>query len=132
MYKLITALAASAIALLAGCESTSDIPESSISLQNRTSGQIISTASNTGELTLAVGEVYRFKVERLQASSDDTQTSDVTTVSSYHFTPEGIASANTLGELRGLTPGTTQLEVRFRPDNFGSADRVYLDITVIP
>jgi hypothetical protein len=134
MFKLIITPALLAIALaIVGCTSGGGIPDSSISLLDADNGdQIISTVNTTGDITLHVGEVMHFKVQRLQSSSDDTETSDVTTVATYVFVPEDIAVANSLGELRALSAGTTRMEARFRPDQFASADRVYLDITVVP
>lgn len=133
MQKL-TMVALLAITLaIASCTSGGGVPDSSISLLDvDNNNQLLSTVNTTGDVTLHVGDVMHFKVQRLQASSDDTQTSDVTTVATYTFVPTGIAVANSLGELRALAQGTTQMEARFRPDQFASADRVYLNVTVIP
>jgi hypothetical protein len=134
MFKLTITPALLALAIvLAGCTSGGGIPDSSIALLDADNGdQLISTVNTTGDITLHVGEVMHFKVQRLQSSRDDTETSDVTTVATYNFIPTGVAVANSLGELRALSAGTTRMEARFRPDQFASADRVYLDITVVP
>lgn len=120
-----------ALLATASCGSGS-VPASSIYLLERDTNRILSTSRNRGELTLQEGQVYHFMVERLTNNGDQTNTADVTTVSNYSFVPDTIASANALGELRGLRTGTTRLEARFRPDGLSDADRVYLDITVVP
>jgi hypothetical protein len=66
----------------------------------------------------------------LTADSDDTDTSEVTTVCKFEFIPAGIAEANSLGELTALHEGTTRMEVRFRTNGLEEADRVYLNIRV--
>src|SRR5688500_18109032 len=123
MFKLTITLLLLALAFaLAGCKSGGAIPDSSLSLLDADNGdQLISTVNTTGDITLHVGEVRHFKVQRLQSSSDDTETSDVTTVATYTFVPTGIAVANSLGELRALSAGTTRMEARFRPDQFAAA-----------
>ena len=133
MHKLILPALLVLTIAVAGCTSGGGVPDSSISLLDADNNdQIISTVNTTGKVTLHVGDTIHFKVRRLQSSSDDTETSDVTTVATYTFIPTGIAVANSLGELRALSQGTTRMEARFRPDQFASADRVYLDVTVVP
>jgi hypothetical protein len=133
MHKLTTAALLALAITIASCTSGGGIPDSSISLlDSDNNNQLLSTVNTTGDVTLQVGDTMHFKVQRLQSSSDDTETSDVTTVATYTFIPTGIAVANSLGELRALSEGTTRLEARFRPDQFASADRVFLDVTVVP
>jgi hypothetical protein len=128
---LLAAMLLLVLGVMAGCES-GGVPDSSISLIDRDTDEILSTPRTTGSVTLDVDQELDFKVERLQNQGGDTETSDVTTVCTYSSIPEGIISANSLGKLRALAPGTARLDVKFRANSGDPADHVYLNVTVRP
>ncbi|MCC7478221.1 hypothetical protein IT575_07145 [bacterium] len=127
----LAALAFSALTLSA-CGAGGGIPSSTLSLRAVDDDRLISTARDTGELELTVGEEFQFRVVRLTADSDNTDSDEVTTVCRYYFIPSGIAEANSLGVLKALEPGTTRMEARFRTSGLDVADRVYLNVRVNP
>jgi hypothetical protein len=118
--------------MLAGCNSKSIVPGSSITLYSVSPEVPISSASARGTITIHVGDDYQILVKRLTNDSTGTHTSEVTTVCSYGFNNAGFATATTLGVIHGVAAGSTTLEVKFQPGAFDSVDRCFLDITVLP
>ena len=132
MGRVLLILAAMAMLLAAGGCGGGGIPSSSISIYNATTDTLISTAGATGHIDVPVGGDFQIAVKRLVSGSGGTNTSEVTTVSTYHFDVDGIATANSLGVVHGVAAGDTTLEVKFQPTVTDPVDRCYLDITVTP
>lgn len=132
MGRLMAVIAATALLVAIGGCGGGGIPSSSISIYNATTNTLISTAGATGHISVAVGDDYQIAVKRLVSDSGGTNTSEVTTVCTYHFDVEGIATANSLGVVHGVAAGDTTLEVKFQPTVTDPVDRCYLDITVTP
>ena len=127
---LALAALACAFGVLSSCGASGGIPSSTISLYDADNDRLISTARDTGDLELIEGQEYHFKVLRLTADSDNTDSSEVTTVCRFYFIPSGIAEADSLGRLKALKDGTTRMEVRFRTNGLEEADHVYLNLRV--
>lgn len=127
----IAALLLSAL-LATGCKGFAQLPESSLTLRNATSNALISTAGNTGGITLSVGDEYPIIVMR--TVSDDnggTETSDVTQFADFIWdSGTGTCEIDAFGSITALAAGQTQLRVRFRPSALDPWDTVRLDITV--
>jgi hypothetical protein len=132
MNKLFLALLLIAtVAIFSACGSDG-IASSSIMIYNAATDTLISTPTNTGHISIAVGGNYQIVVKRLVSNNGGTNTSEVTPVCTYVFPPAGLATANTLGQVHGVAAGDVRMEVKFQPGATDPIDRCYLDITVTP
>jgi hypothetical protein len=132
MTRLWIVLLLAGIALSAGCKGLASLPESSLTLRNATTNALISTAGNTGGVTLDVGDELPIIVVR--TVSDDnggTDSSDVTQFADFIWdNGTGTCDIDAFGNITALQAGQTQLRVRFRPSALDPWDTVRLDITV--
>jgi len=130
MRWLLVALAVAGPALMGACGGHGGVPLSSIALYSASNDVLISTTSTKGAITIMNGEDYHFKVVRLVRDGTGTSNSYVTPFCWFVFDTPGIATANSLGVIHGDSPGTTTLEVKFRPTSSDPIDHCWLDITV--
>jgi len=130
MRWLLIAVAVAGLTLVGACSLHDGVPASSIALYNATNDVLISTTNTKGAITVMNGDDYHFKVVRLVRDGTGTSNSNVTPFCWFVFDTPGIATANSLGVIHGDSPGTTTLEVKFRPTASDPIDHCWLDVTV--
>jgi hypothetical protein len=128
---LIALALAACVPLLSSCGG-GGVPSSSISIYRVSPEVPISTSRVRGAITIHAGDDFQVLIKRLTSDDSGTHTSDVTTVCTYIFSQQNIATANALGVIHGVAQGFTTLEVKFQPTVLDSIDRCFLDITVQP
>jgi len=132
MTRLLIAVLLLSVALTVGCKGLGGLPDSSLTLRNATTNALISTAGNTGGITLNVGDEYPIIVMRTVTDGNgDTESSDVTQFADFIWdSGTGTCDIDAFGNITALAAGQTQLRVRFRPSSLDPWDTVRLDITV--
>ena len=120
------------LAVLTACVSA--IPESSLTLRNATTNQLVSTSQTTGTVTLSVGEVYPLIIIRTYRNENgSTDNQDVTQFVKFLWGgPQDVAAIDPFGNITGLAPGVALLEVRFRESVLEPRDIVRLTVYVSP
>ena len=100
---------------LQGCGSSS-IPESSLTVRDALTDQLLSISEATGTINLPAGNTRQIKVLRtFRSESGQTQTDDVTQFTNFKWeSGGGFASVDQLGNISGIAEGTAVLEMKFR------------------